>query len=76
MQLADAQIHGEWYAKTAGSAPFNAIQPEDSLKWPSYEWMNGQYESMFFYVRERFTDFARVSARRCPPGPGGGEAAA
>lgn len=50
-----------WYAETAAGL-FNAIQPEDSFKWPTIEPYQGYFQPQHAYLNTSFSRFAEVSA--------------
>lgn len=49
----------DWYAATAASL-FNAIQPEDGFKWPSYEPERGVFQRSYDALVRDVTDFGKV----------------
>lgn len=59
LQLSQSEIYGEWYSKTPADL-FNAIQPEDGFKWPSFEWRKGNSDGMYLYIVEKFGIYANV----------------
>lgn len=51
----------EWYRSSAAGL-FNAVQPEDVFKWPSYEPSKGQYQASANYLMETTVLLAEVRA--------------
>lgn len=62
-QLPDPASDIQWYRQKAATL-HNAIQPEDSFKWPTYEPARGVHYGMFDYVLDTYSNFALVRHHR------------